>query len=80
MRANKLSVNTTKKEAQHDVTFAEGGDGHMFGKQAAGPDKPGNTGKDPSSAPGPKFAEGGNGKMFGFSGAQSQQPGRTSAR
>jgi len=80
MRANKLSVNSTKKEAQHNVTFAEGGNTHMFGKQAAGPDKPGNTGKDQSGAPGPKFAEGGNGKMFGFSGAQSQSPGRTSAR
>jgi hypothetical protein len=77
---NKLSVNTTKKEAQHNVEFAEGGDNHMFGKQSAGPDKPGNTGKDQSAAPGPKFAAGGSNKMFGFSPAQSQQPGRTSAR
>lgn len=77
---NKLSVNTTKKEAQHNVKFAEGGDTHMFGKQAAGPDKPGNTGKDQSSAPGPKYAAGGSGKMFGFSPSISQQPGRTSAR
>ena len=68
------------KEAQHDVTFAEGGDDHMFGKQAAGPDKPGNTGKDTSSAPGPKYAEGGRGKMFGFSPSQPKEPGKTGAR
>ena len=46
------------KEAQHDVTFAEGGDGHMFGKQSAGPDKPGNTGKDTGAAPGPEVCSG----------------------
>jgi hypothetical protein len=80
MRANKLSVNATKKEAQHDVEFAEGGDTHMFGKQAAGPDKPGNTGKDQVAAPGPKYAAGGSTKMFGFSPAIPQQAGRTSAR
>jgi len=71
---------TKTKEAQHNVTFAEGGDGHMFGKQSAGPDKPGNTGKDTSAAPGPKFAAGGSSKMFGFNGSQAQQAGRTSAR
>jgi hypothetical protein len=71
---------TKTKEAQHDVTFAEGGDTHMFGKQAAGPDKPGNTGKDPTAAPGPKYAAGGSTKMFGFSPSISQEPGRTSAR
>jgi hypothetical protein len=70
----------SKQESEHDVTFAEGGDTHMFGKQAAGPDKPGNTGKDPTGAPGAKYAEGGKGKMFGFHGAEAQQPGRTSAR
>jgi hypothetical protein len=80
MRANKLSVNATKKEAQHDVEFAEGGDTPMFSKQAAGPDKPGNTGKDQAAAPGPKYAAGGSTKMFGFSPAIPQQAGRTSAR
>jgi hypothetical protein len=77
---NKLNVNTTKKEGQHDVEFAEGGDTPMFGKQAAGPDKPGNTGKDQSGAPGAKFAAGGSGKMFGYNPSISQEPGRTSAR
>lgn len=71
---------TKTKEAQHDVTFAEGGDTPMFGKQSAGPDKPGNTGKDTSAAPGPKYAVGGTNKMFGFNGSQPQQAGRTSAR
>ena len=71
---------TKTKEAQHNVTFAEGGDAHMFGKQSAGPDKPGNTGKDPTGAPGPKFASGGTNKMFGYNGSQPQQAGRTSAR
>jgi hypothetical protein len=77
---NNLSVNKTKKEGQHNVEFAEGGDQHMFGKQAAGPDKPGNTGKDQSAAPGAKFAEGGKNNMFGFSPSIPQQAGRTSAR
>jgi hypothetical protein len=31
----------------------------MFRQQAAGPDRPGNTGKDQSPAPGTKFAKGG---------------------
>lgn len=68
------------KEAQHDVTFVEGGDTHMFGKQAAGPDKPGNTGKDQSGAPGAKYAEGGKGKMFGFNASQPAKAGQTGAR
>jgi hypothetical protein len=71
---------TKTKEAQHNVTFAEGGNTPMFGEQAAGPDKAGNTGKDPTSAPGPKFAAGGSSKMFGFSPSQAQQAGRTGAR
>ena len=70
----------SKQESEHDVTFAEGGDTPMFGQQAAGPDKPGNTGKDTSGAPGAKFAEGGKTKMFGFAGSEAQQGGRTSAR
>lgn len=70
----------TKTETSHDVTFAEGGDTHMFGEQAAGPDKPGNTGKDQSSAPGAKYAEGGKTKMFGFAGSQPAKAGQTGAR
>jgi len=62
------------------VTFAEGGDTHMFGKQSAGPDKPGNTGKDPTAAPGPKYAAGGSSKMFGFSPSHPAKAGQTGAR
>ena len=70
----------SKQESEHDVTFAEGGDTPMFGKQAAGPDKPGNTGKDQSGAPGAKYAEGGKGKMFGFHGSVPAKAGQTGAR
>lgn len=80
MRGNNLSVNKTKKEGQHNVEFAEGGDTPMFGKQAAGPDKPGNTGKDQSAAPGPKFAAGGSNKMYGYSPSVPATAGQTGAR
>ena len=77
---NNLSVNKTKKEGQHDVTFAEGGDTHMFGQHAAGPEKPGNTGKDQSAAPGAKFATGGKNKMFEFHPSVPATAGQTGAR
>ena len=70
----------TKEHVEHNVEFAEGGDTHMFGPQAAGPDKPGNTGKDKSGAPGAKYAEGGKHKMFDFHGSNAQEPGRTGQR
>lgn len=70
----------SKKETSHDVEFAEGGDTPMFGPQAATPDKPGNTGKDPAGAPGAKFAAGGKGKMFGFAPAAEAKAGQTGAR
>jgi hypothetical protein len=71
----------SKLETSKNVEFAEGGsDNHMFGPQAAGPDKPGDTGKDQSSAPGAKFAAGGKGKMFGFSPAVPATAGQTGAR
>jgi hypothetical protein len=71
---------TKVKEAQHNVTFAEGGDTKMFGPQAAGPDKAGNTGKDPTSAPGPKYAAGGSSKMYGYSPSVPAKAGITGAR
>jgi hypothetical protein len=70
----------TTKEAQHDETFAEGGDTPMFGEQSATPDRPGNTGKDTGPAPGPKYASGGSGKMFGFSPALEAKAGQTGVR
>ena len=70
----------TKQESEHNVEFAKGGNTHMFGQQAAGPDKPGDTGKDQSPAPGAKFASGGSGKMFGFNPAVPATAGQTGAR
>jgi hypothetical protein len=69
----------SKSESSHDVEFAEGGDGHMFGAQTATPDKPGNTGKDTGGGGG-KFAKGGSGKMFGFTPSQDAKAGQTGAR
>jgi hypothetical protein len=70
----------SKVESEKNVEFAKGGDTHMFGEQAATPDKPGNTGKDQSSAPGAKFASGGSGKMFGFNPSVPATAGQTGAR
>jgi hypothetical protein len=78
--ANKLSVNKTKKESQHDVEFAEGGDTPMFGQQGADPQQKAQTSQDDAKGPGAKFAKGGSTKMFSFHGAEPQQAGRTSAR
>ena len=72
---------TKTKEAEQDVTFAEGGDTPMFGKQSAGPDKPGNTGKDTTGAPGPKFAERRHGQDVRlYAARRPARPGRTGAR
>lgn len=70
----------TTKEAQHDVTFAEGGDTPMFGEQQANEKKPGITGKVDARGPGAKYAEGGSNKMFGYSPAVPAKAGITSAR
>ena len=57
MRAT--SVDRSKKEHQTEREFAKGGKTHMLKKQSAGPDRPGNTGKDQSAAPGARAAKGG---------------------
>jgi hypothetical protein len=49
----------TKPSFQRKAAFAKGGKTPMFSKQAAGPDRPGNTGKDQSAAPGKRAAAGG---------------------
>jgi hypothetical protein len=77
---NKMSVNKSKKEGQHDVEFAEGGDTPMFGEQAAEPQIKAQTSQENTKGPGAKFAEGGSGKMFGFNPAQPAKAGITSAR
>ena len=61
------------------AALAKGGITSMFGKQAAGPDKPGNTGKDQSAAPGSKFARGGKHKTKSQV-AQAAKAGATGAR
>lgn len=70
----------TKEHVERNVTFAEGGDTPMFGKQAAGPDKAGNTGKDPTAAPGPKYASGGSSKMHSYHPSVPATAGITGAR
>jgi len=68
-------------EKSHNVEFAKGGKTKMFGKQAAGPQKPADTAHDVTGgAPGDKYACGGSTKMFGFAGSQPAQAGKTSAR
>lgn len=55
--------------------FPQGGSTKMFGKQSAGPMKPGVTaGK---SGSGGKFPAGGKGKMFGKGSASPMKPGVT---
>jgi hypothetical protein len=63
-----------KKLAQHPTTFAEGGSGHAFREQAAGP--AGQTGKQQTAAPGAKRAMGGP-RLPGVSAAIPAKPGRT---
>jgi hypothetical protein len=56
----------TKKEAQHGATFASGKT-PMHKQQAADTDRPGNTGKDQTAAPGARHAERGS-TMFTLGG------------
>jgi hypothetical protein len=69
-----------KSETEKDVEFAEGGDDHMFGQQAAEPQTSGHTEQEDSKGPGAKYAEGGKSKMFGYSPSVPQQAGRTGQR
>jgi hypothetical protein len=80
MRGNKLHVDQTKKDSQRGAALAKGGKAHMVKPQAAGPDKPGNTGKDQSAAPGARAAKGGTTKMAAFTPARPAKSGRTGAR
>jgi hypothetical protein len=66
----------SKAERLRDASYAEGGSTRMFKPQAAGPDKPGNTGKDQVPAPGAKRAIGGP-KNQGYGLSLPAQPGRT---
>ncbi len=68
-----------KEVKETNVTFAKGGNNHMFGPQTAGPEQAGGTAHKTSGSGG-EFAKGGSGKMFGYCGSEPQQAGRTSAR
>jgi hypothetical protein len=77
----KGSKKVDRHEKTHNVEFAKGGNTAMFGKQAAGPQKPAETAHDVSGgAPGAEFAKGGSSKMFGFQGSVPARDGITSAR
>jgi hypothetical protein len=65
-----------KKESTHNVEFAQGGSGHMFGEQSANKVKAGQTAK-PEGDAGGKFATGGKGKMFGFRPSNAAKAGQT---
>ena len=66
------------KKSETSKEFAKGGNTSMFGKQAAGSQKPDTTAHEVGGgAPGAKFADGGKGKMFGFSGSQPAKSGQT---
>lgn len=65
-----------KQKSSKSTTFVRGGKTKMFGKQSAGPQKPGTTAATKSGSGG-KFAKGGGKKMFGFTGAKPSKPGVT---
>ena len=67
----------SRGETEHGKTFAKGGSGHMLGRQASNPQKPGVTAHAvKGKAPGAKFASGGKTKV-GFSPAKAAAPGCT---
>lgn len=66
----------SKSLSTKSASFAKGGSTKMFGKQHAGPQKPGVKGHSTSGSGG-KFAKGGNGHMFGKQSANPRRPGVT---
>jgi hypothetical protein len=68
------------KETTKSAKFAEGGNGHMFGPQKAGEQKPGVTQHDAGNGSGDKFACGGSTRMHGYSPSVPARAGITSAR
>lgn len=65
---------TKKVLSTSSPAFAKGGSKGMFGKQSAGPQKPGTTAKNGSG--GGKFGKGGSGHMFGKQSAGPKAPGK----
>ena len=68
-------MSKTKQLSSASREFAKGGGKGMFGKDSAGPQKPGVTEK--SGKGGGKFAAGGAGKMFGKQAASPRPAGKT---
>jgi hypothetical protein len=66
----------SKEISSRSASFAKGGKTKMFGKQHAGPQKSGTTGKA-NSGDGGKFARGGTTHMFGKQCANPRRPGVT---
>jgi hypothetical protein len=66
-----------KKSEQRPATYSKGGKDRMFKEQAAGPDRPGNTGKDQTAAPGSKRASGGGAQRATAGLAFRALPGQT---
>jgi hypothetical protein len=60
----------------HNVTFAQGGSGKMFGKGTAGPAEEGVSGKSSNDMGGGEWAKGGgSNRMFGKGHAGKKVPG-----
>jgi len=73
-----MAAPSKKKSAQRPGAFSKGGSTRMFKRQVAGPDRPGNTGKDQSSAPSAKRAAGGEKTPRGVGGlSRAARPGNT---
>ena len=66
----------SKVKSSKAPAWAKGGSTKMFGRQAAGPQKPGTTAHNVSGNGG-KFAKGGRGHMFGRQTANPRVPGKT---
>jgi hypothetical protein len=73
-----MTVYKSKSERLRETTFAEGGTTRMAKPQAAGPAKPGSTGKPQNPAPGAKRASGGPKSPRGASVAGPASAGHTS--
>ncbi|MGE0677772.1 hypothetical protein [Pseudolabrys sp.] len=63
---------SSKVKSSSAPAFAKGGSGHMYGKQSAGKQVPGQTAS--AGAGGGKFAQGGSTKMFGKQSATPAKP------
>lgn len=67
----------SKEISEKNVSFAKGGKGHMFGKQAASQQVAGESGHNVKGGDN-KFAQGGsNNHMFGFRPSAPARPGQS---